>query len=112
MDIEVLGPPVPTSDWQSQVEGGLSLEHFHIDWDQQCAQCPAGKRSMGWLETHKENKPITKVQFSQSDCRDCPLRAQCTRSKSAGRMLTLKSRESHELLVRARKKAKEDPLSA
>ena len=109
MDIEVLGPPVPTSQWQSQLEDGLSLEHFHINWDQQYAECPAGKRSIGWHQAQKEGKPITKVQFSQSDCRDCPLRAQCTRSKSAGRMLTLKSRESHEVLERARKKSKEDP---
>ena len=121
MGIEVLGPPMPTSDWQSQLELGLSLEHFQIDWDQKYAQCPAGKRSIGWLETQRAGKPITKVQFSQTDCRDCPLRAQCTRtgplgaalsktrSKSAGRMLTLKTRESHELLVQARQKAKEDP---
>ena len=108
MGIEVLGPPVPTSDWQSQLEGGLSLEHFHINWDQQYAQCSAGKRSIGWFDAQKEGKPITKVQFSHTDCRACPLRPRCTRSKSAGRMLTLKSRESHELLVRARKKAKED----
>jgi transposase len=106
--IEVLGPPMPTSDWQSRVEGGLSLEHFQMDWDQQYAQCPAGNRSVGWLEARRAGKPITKVQFSQSDCRDCPLRAQCTKSKSAGRMLTLKSRQSHELLIRARKKAGED----
>jgi len=109
MDIEVLGPPVSTSDWQSQLEGGLSLEHFHIDWDHKYAQCPAGKRSIGWLEAQRGGKPITKVQFSLTDCRDCPLRTKCTRSKSAGRMLMLKTRENHELLVRARKKAKEDP---
>ena len=109
MGIEVVGPPVPTSDWQSQLEGGLSLEHFQIDWEQKYAQCPAGKRSIGWLESQRLGKPITKVQFSQSDCRDCPFRPQCTRSKTAGRMLTLKARESHELLMRARQKAKEDP---
>ena len=109
MGIEVLGPPMPTSQWQSQVEGGLSLEHFHINWDQQYAQCPAGKRSIGWHEAQKEGKPITKVRFSHTDCRACPLRPRCTRSKSAGWMLALKSRESHELLVQARKKAKEDP---
>ena len=108
MGIEVLGPPVLTSDWQSQVEGGLSLEHFHIDWDHKYAQCPAGKRSIGWLEAQRAGKPITKVQFSYTDCRDCPLRTKCTRSKSAGRMLMLKTRESHELLVRARQKAKEE----
>ena len=107
--IEVLGPPMPTSDWQSRVEGGLSLEHFQIDWDQKYAQCPAGKRSIGWLEAQRLGKPITKVQFSLTDCRDCLLRAKCTKSKSSGRMLMLKSRESHELLVHARQKAKEDP---
>ena len=109
MGIEVLGPPMPTSQWQSQVEGGLSLEHFYIDWDHKYAQCPAGKRSISWHEAQKEGKSIAKVQFSQMDCRDCALRTKCTKSKTAGRMLTLKSRESHELLVRARKKAKEDP---
>ena len=109
MGIEVLGPPVPTSDWQSQLEGGLSLEHFQIDWNQKYAQCPAGKRSIGWHEAQTAGKPSTKVQFSHTDCRDCPLRPRCTRSKNAGRMLTLKSRESHELLVRARQKANEDP---
>ena len=95
-------------DVLSSYEGGLSLEHFHIHWDQHYAECPAGKRSIGWYEGQKEGKPITKVQFSHTDCRDCPLRVQCTRSKSAGRMLALKSRESHGLLVRARKKASED----
>ena len=60
MGIEVIGPPMPTSDWQSRVEGGLSLEHFQIDWDQKYAQCPAGKRSIRWLETQKVVSPSRK----------------------------------------------------
>ena len=88
MGIEVIGPPMPTSDWQSQLEGGLSLQHFHIDWEQQYAQCPAGKRSTHWLKTQRSGQPITKVQFSQSDCRDCPLRVQCTRTGPLGAALS------------------------
>ena len=52
----------------------------------------------------REGLSSVHVQFRAADCRDCPSRARCTRSRSGhqGRVLTLLPRREHEALAAAR----------
>jgi len=104
--VEVLGPPLPDSQWQANLEGGFDASHFHIDWDQQCATCPQGCRSRSWAPfLDPSQHQLIKVQFSTTDCGQCPLRSRCIRSQSRypRRTLTLRPRDQHEALQAARK---------
>ena len=107
LGIEVIGPTPQTSHWQSKVEGGITTDQFEICWEQQYAQCPAGKRSISWRNTQKNEMEIIQVRFAKHDCQGCPLRDNCTRSQTSGRTLQLKERKTHELLARMRLRSKD-----
>jgi hypothetical protein len=79
------------------VDGGFTVDDFTIDESAGTGTCPAG-----------HTRPITKarsVSFG-SRCRDCPLRAQCTTSKT-GRTLNLHDRDA--LLRKARRDWASEP---
>jgi transposase len=103
--IELFGPTRGNSSWQSR-EGGLDATQFQIDWNDQHAVCPTGKRSVHWQECQtKEQHPrqIVKVKFAQKDCLSCEKRCQCVRSKTGGpRQLLLQAKAYHQALEQAR----------
>lgn len=103
--IELFGPTRVNSSWQSR-EGGLDATQFEVDWDNRKVICPAGKRSVAWLECQtKEQSPrrIVKVKFRRKDCLNCENRTRCVRSKiGAPRQLLLQAREFHEALKETR----------
>ena len=107
LGIEVIGPIPQTSDWQSKVEGGITMDQFEVDWEQHYAQCPAEKRSISWRSTKKSGVEIIQVRFAKHDCQGCPLQYQCTRSRTSGRTLQLKEQKTHELLAKMRLKSKD-----
>ena len=81
----------------SAVEGGFTRDDFAVDEDAGTVTCPAG-----------QTRPVTAtrtVSFG-ARCRDCPLRARCTTSKS-GRTLVLHERD--DLLRAARAQWAADP---
>lgn len=82
---------------QSPVEGGFTIDDFTIDDDNQSVTCPAGN-----------TRPISpgRVATFGALCRDCPLRAQCTTSKT-GRKIVLHERD--DLLRQARRNWKTNP---
>jgi transposase len=59
-------------------------------------------RASGLQATSQRGTPVTRVRFAARHCGPCPLRARCTTSPT-GRNLTLRPREEHEALARARK---------
>lgn len=76
---------------QAPVEGGFTVDDFTVDEQAGTVDCPAG-----------HTRPITKarsVTFGAL-CRDCPLRARCTTSKT-GRTINLHHRD--DLLRQARR---------
>lgn len=103
--IELFGPTRINSSWQSR-EGGIDATQFQIDWDQQQAICPAGKRSIGWQECQIKapySRQVVKVKFRQKDCLNCENRAKCVRSKDGKpRQLLLQAKELHEALKKTR----------
>jgi hypothetical protein len=76
---------------QPPVEGGFTVDDFTVDEDNQTVTCPNGN-----------TRPIsaTRVATFGALCRHCPLRAQCTTSKT-GRKIVLHERD--DLLRKARR---------
>ena len=70
------------------VAGGFTVDDFTLDEDTGAVTCPAGQT--------RPLSPRRSVSFAAL-CRDCPLRARCTTSKS-GRSLVL---HEHDDLLRA-----------
>lgn len=105
-DIDLFGPTRGNSSWQSR-EGGFDAAQFQVDWDDRKVICPAGKRSVDWVECQtKEPQPrqIVKVKFRRKDCLSCESRAKCVRSKNGGpRQVLLQAKEFHEALEKTRK---------
>jgi len=103
--IDLFGPTRANYSWQSR-EGGIDATQFEVDWDHRQAVCPAGKRSVGWLECQlKEPNPrrVVKVKFRRKDCINCQHRARCVRSEiGAPRQLLLQAREFHEAIKKTR----------
>jgi transposase len=75
-------PPLPHR------RGCFSIDDFVIDARHGVAHCPAGKRSR---RRARVLKPALgwRYMFSRTDCRACPLRAQCTTGKHSARMITV-----------------------
>lgn len=71
-----------------------TLSHFHLDWQAKQAICPQGKVSQFWW---KEESGV-KIICAKADCASCPVRAQCTKSVSTGRMGKRLSQEAHQAL--------------
>jgi transposase len=82
---------------QAPVEGGFTIDDFTVDEHAATVACPAG-----------HTRPISQTRVATFGvlCRDCPLRAQCTTSKT-GRKIVL---HQHDALLRqARRDWAEQP---
>jgi transposase len=105
--VDLLGPTRLDYHWQARAGTGFDAQHFHIDWDQQCATCPAGKTSISWTPAldSREN-PVIKVKFSTKDCRRCEHVTQCIRSKRRypRRTLTIRPQPQYQALHAARQR--------
>jgi hypothetical protein len=82
---------------QTAVEGGFTIGDFTVDEDNHTVTCPNGN-----------TRPIsaTRIATFGALCRDCPLRARCTTSKT-GRKIVLHERD--DLLRQARRDWKNNP---
>jgi hypothetical protein len=100
--VELTGPVGADTAWQTKNPDAFDLSHFTIDWDTEQVTCPNGALSSSWRTEKARGKPVLKVDFRKADCTPCPLRARCTSSQSNARKLTLRHREQHEALERAR----------
>lgn len=102
--ISLLGPGRPDPSWQSKVEAAYDRYDFDVDWERKRVTCPQGKRNKVWRELidHKTNENYHLIVFNRQDCRPCPARSLCTRSKAAERRLRLQSRGQFEALKEAR----------
>lgn len=62
--------------------GLFSPDDFHFDADHMQVTCPQGKTSSSFRDRRKDKTPGYEFRFTKTMCQDCPLRAQCTTSKS------------------------------
>lgn len=81
---------------KAAVEGGFTLDDFVFDDEENTLTCPAG-----------HTKPVTAAGRAtfKAECRGCPLREQCTTSKT-GRVVLL---GKHHQIARAHRQRAQDP---
>lgn len=80
--------------------GRFGIERFRIDRRRGVARCPAGRRSMRRDRVRGED-PGWRYVFSRKDCGPCPLRARCTTSRRAARVVQVTRKT--EALMRLRR---------
>ncbi|GAA2627797.1 hypothetical protein GCM10010411_76260 [Actinomadura fulvescens] len=97
--VDLVGPVKAKATRRSRKGNVFTRDAFTIDWDHQKVTCPQGNTSPTWL-TSPSLAPYVQVNFSKRDCRDCPIKTQCTRS--AARLLTFLPHDLHELQTAAR----------
>ena len=101
--IDLVGPVASGKSWQSKVAGAFDHEQFEVNWEQEQAQCPAGKLSKSFYHRKtRRGTPNFTISFRKSDCLPCESRSKCTRAKHTGRTLTLYPQEIHEAQLAAR----------
>jgi transposase len=109
--VDLFGPVRPDVRWQVNHEQAFDVTQFEIDWENRRVTCPKGKTNVTWFPDSRgpRGKQVIQVHFGKRDCCECEVRARCTRSKSAGRGITLQPKERHLALqaARARQKTRE-----
>jgi len=92
--IQLVGPALADQSWQAKAGPGFALAQFQIDWHHQKATCPQGQTSASF----RLRAERVEVEFARAVCAACPVRSQCTRSQTAGRVLHLRPQAAHEAL--------------
>jgi transposase len=101
--ITLMGPMRPDTSWQARDPEGLDLTHFTIDWEAKIVTCPAQQVSRSWIpRIEQDGDAVIEVRFAAQSCQSCPLRAHCTRAKTAPRKLKFRPQEMHEALTNRR----------
>jgi transposase len=106
--VDLYGPTRPDYKWQARERTGFEAAAFSIDWDNEVATCPEGKKSLSWTPAiDGQNTKVMKIKFSGKDCMPCPSRDLCIRSVKDYKRRTIsvrRPREHHEALQRARER--------
>jgi len=101
--IELLGPVPADTSWQSTANQGFAAACFAVDWESETVTCPQGQVSQRWrLRQDRHGNDVIHVWFARQDCRACPCREPCTRSRDKPRSLKLKPRALYMALQKAR----------
>jgi transposase len=104
-DVDLIGPCRQSGSWQAKETEGYDSAQFLINWDENVATCPEGKKSMKWKNTQDDHgQAVIVVHFSRKDCNACPVRSLCTRAAANARKLTLRPQEQHEAIQSARQR--------
>jgi transposase len=111
--IDLVGPLRSDGKWQAKAGQGYDLAHFRLDWEAQTATCPQGRLSRQWKPTRTPaGQPTIHIEFDRADCTPCPVRACCTKAKREPREITVRTRERHEAMQRARQRQTTDEFKA
>ena len=96
-----------------ELDKGLTLTHFVIDWERQVVTCPMQQRSHYWYESRDDQgKPVIRVEFSKDDCHLCPHRLLCTKNQTGGRRISLRPKPEYEALQRLRQQVHTEDFKA
>jgi transposase len=105
--VDLYGPTRPDYKWQAREKTGFEAAAFSIDWENEQATCPEGKKSLSWSPAiDRQNNQVVKIKFSGKDCMPCPSRELCIRSvkEYKRRTVTVRVKEHHEALKMARER--------
>jgi transposase len=103
--VDLFGPTREDYQWQAREGTGFEASQFVVDWQHECATCPAGQTSSSWTPAQdRRGNPVIKIKFAMQDCRPCPSRELCTHSQSASprRVLTVRPQQQYLALQAAR----------
>jgi transposase len=103
--IAALGAEVVAKAPPGTRKGMFDRRDFRVDPSRGVTRCPAGKRSIR-RNVVTGNDPGWKYVFSRKDCSPCPLRAQCTKSRAAARVLQITDKTEELWRLRKRQKTK------
>jgi transposase len=92
--IKLVGPALSDNSWQAKADKGFDAAHFQIDWQNQQAICPQGQTSARWSPAGERME----VVFAREVCAACPMRSECTKSSTTGRVLHVRPQAAHEAL--------------
>lgn len=92
--IRLLGPVLSDNSWQAKAGKGFDVAHFQLDWQHQQATCPQGQRSARWSPAGERME----VVFAREVCAACPMRTECTKSSTTGRVVHVRPQAAHEAL--------------
>jgi transposase len=96
--IRLAGPVLSDNSWQAKADKGFDLAHFQIDWHNQQAICPQGQTSASFRLAGERME----VVFASEVCAECPVRCDCIKSLTTGRVLHLRPRAAHVALQQRR----------
>ena len=102
--IKLVGPVLSDNSWQAKEDKGFDVAHFQIDWQNLQATCPQGQTSARWSLAGERME----VVFAREVCAACPMRSDCTKSSTTGRVLHLHPQAAHEAL-QARRQEQHTP---
>ncbi|MEK2479433.1 IS1182 family transposase [Streptomyces noursei] len=108
--VDLVGPILASTSWQTKDNEGFSQADFTIDWDNRRVTCPNGKTTSNWrADRSQQGAAVVRARFPMSVCQPCSDREQCTRAgakSSMGRRITLRPQAEQEVIQQAR--AQED----
>lgn len=108
--VDLFGPSRDDYHWQAREGAGFAAQQFVVDWEQECAICPAGKTSSSWTPAQdRRGNPVIKIKFAMQDCGPCPHRQACTQTQAASprRTLTIRPQARYQALQAARQRERE-----
>lgn len=104
--IELVGPILASTSWQTRDAEGFSQADFTIDWDNRRVTCPNGKTTSNWREDRsQQGASVVRARFPMGMCRPCKDREQCTRAGATatiGRRITLRPQAEQKVIQQAR----------
>jgi transposase len=92
--IRLLGPVLSDNSWQAKAGKGFDVGSFHLDWQAKLATCPQGQTSSRWSQAGERME----VVFAPETCAACPVRSDCMKSATTGRVLHVRPQAAHEAL--------------
>lgn len=104
--IRLVGPVLSDNSWQTRAGNGFGVGQFHLDWSRHEALCPQGKLSHRW--DYLEDRGIWEIVFAKHTCADCPVRQECTKAQTSGRVLHVRPQAAHEALLAHRAEQETD----
>jgi transposase len=92
--ITLLGPVLSDNSWQAKAGKGFDVGSFQLDWQAEIATCPQGQTSYRWSPVGERIDMV----FARETCAACPMRSECTKSLTTGRVLHVRPQSAHEAL--------------
>jgi len=95
LGIELITPLLGDQSPQARAGAGFDRTSFTIDFDHQQATCPQGHTSSSWNPVRQRGTDTIVISFPKTTCGPCPVREQCTTSRTRRRQLTVHPRDVH-----------------